>query len=248
MRSTLATEAPYLAVDTSGPLGSVAVGTDRGVLSRAFLDRQGRHAADMIPCMTQALAEAHVGARDLAGVVVGAGPGSFTGVRVAAATAKGLVHALRVPLWAISSLAAAAVAERVAASLPGLPAQLPDTGPGRLRYVLFDARGDRLYAACYWVAEDAVKVVVAPHATRLETLLEEGPPAGAWFVGDGALRHEAALRAAGRPVLPPPAGVPTADGLLHALGLCGRHPPVADPGRWEPEYVRVSSAERVRSG
>ncbi len=246
MRAAPAPEAPYLAVDTSGPLGSVAVGTVRGILSRVFLDRQGRHAADVIPCMGRALAEAQVGARDLAGVVVGAGPGSFTGVRVAAATAKGLVHALRVPLWAVSSLAAAAVAERVAASLPGLPAQLPDPDPGRLRYVLFDARGDRLYAACYAVADDAVEVVVAPHATRLETLLGEDPPPGTRFVGDGALRHEAALRAAGRSVLPRPAGVPTADGLLHALGLRGSHPPVADPGRWEPEYVRASSAERVR--
>ena len=248
MSPTLASEAPYLAVDTSGPLGSVAVGTGRRVLSRAFLDRQGRHAADMIPRMTRALAEARVGARDLAGVVVGAGPGSFTGVRVAAASAKGLVHALRVPLWPISSLAAAAVAERVAASLSGLPTHSPRPESERFRYVLFDARGDRLYAACYEVAEDALEVVVPPHATRLRTLVEEDVPPGAWFVGDGAVRHQAALRAAGHRVLLPPAGVPTADGLLHILGLSGGRPPVADPGRWEPEYVRASSAERVQVG
>ena len=248
MSPTLASRAPYLAVETSGPLGSVAVGTGRRILSRACLDGQGRHAADLVPRIAQALAEARVGARDLAGVVVGAGPGSFTGVRVAAATAKGLVHALRVPLWAISSLAAAAVAECVPASLPGLPTDSPRPGSARLRYVLFDARDDRLYAACYDVAEKETGMIVAPHATRLRVLLKEDVPPDAYFVGDGAVRHEAVLRAAGRRVLPPPAGVPTADGLLHVLGLGGRQRPVADPNRWEPEYMRASGAERARVG
>ena len=56
------------------------------------------------------------------------------------------------------------------------------------------------------------------------------------------------LQAGGRSVLPAPAGIPTADGLLHLLALHQGRPPVENPGRWEPEYVKASSAERARVG
>src|SRR5687768_511537 len=149
MGSRFRTDALFLALETSGPLGSVAVGTGTRVLARGFLDRQGRHAAEVIPRISACLAEARVAIRDLTGVVVGAGPGSFTGVRVAAATAKGIAHALHIPLWPFSSLEAAAVAERVITSLPGLQSGSPPARAEQARYVLFDARGDRVYAACY---------------------------------------------------------------------------------------------------
>jgi tRNA threonylcarbamoyladenosine biosynthesis protein TsaB len=66
-------------------------------------------------------------------VIVGAGPGSFTGVRVAAATARGLAHGLGVPLYAYSSLAAVAM----------------ETGLDGNVCALFDARRGEVYAACY---------------------------------------------------------------------------------------------------
>jgi len=247
MATSLRPDALYLALDTSGPLGSVAVGTGSRVLARAFLDRQGRHAAEVIPRISECMAEAGARMRELAGVVVGAGPGSFTGVRVAAATAKGIAHALGIPLWPFSSLEAAAVSERVISALPGLPSGAPAARADRARYVLFDARGDRVYAACYELRAQGVAEMVPPHATRIRELLEEEVPPGTWFAGDGAVRHEAALRAAGHPVLPAPAGMPTADGLLHLLTLHAERGPAPDPGRWEPEYVKASSAERARN-
>ena len=82
--------------------------------------------------------------RDLAPLIsavllVGAGPGSFTGIRVGVGTAKGMAWALGIPLWAFSSLAGAAAAVEVE--------------PIRPRAVLFDARGDRLYAAAYRIQD-----------------------------------------------------------------------------------------------
>ena len=248
MGSASAPDALQLALDTSGPLGSVAVGTGARVLARGFLDRQGRHAAEMIPRITECLADARVTMRDLAGVVVGAGPGSFTGVRVAAATAKGIAHALGVPLWAFSSLEAAAISERLVAALPGVPSGAPPARAERARYVLFDARGDRVYAACYELRAEGVEEMIAPHATRIGALLEEPVPPDTWFAGDGAVRHEAALLARGHRVLRPPVGIPTADALLHLLGLHPERLPVPDAGRWEPDYVKASSAERERVG
>ena len=239
MPATFASSDLYLALETSGPRGSVAVGAGSRVLARAVLDSQARHAADLIPRIGAMLDEADLGPGDLAGVVVGGGPGSFTGVRVAAATGKGIAHALDLPMWAFSSLEAGAVAEQV---LPEAP--LADG----FRYVLFDARGDRVYAACYRVGADAVEERVAPHATRIGALLASDILPLADFVGDGAVRHEELLRMQGHRVLPPPAGVPTADSLLHLLALRPGSAPVGRADRWEPDYVKGSSAERARVG
>ena len=112
MPSAFNSDSLYLALETSGSVGSVAVAAGTRVLARALLDSQVRCAADLIPRIGATLDKAGVGRGDLAGVVVGGGPGSFTGVRVAAATGKGIAHALDLPMWAFSSLEAGAVAER----------------------------------------------------------------------------------------------------------------------------------------
>lgn len=227
----------YLALDTSGPSGFVAVGRGGQTLARARMDRKGQHASRLIPALRRVLDGASVDAGELAGVVVGEGPGSFTGVRVAAATAKGLVRGLGVPLWAVSSLAAAAVGD------------LGTRGPG-VRYILFDARGERVYAACYGVGSRGVETLIPPHAAELRDLLAGDVPAGTTFAGDGAERHRRVIEGAGFTVLPPPMGDPSADALLYLLSLQPDTPPVPEEElpTWEPRYVKASSAERERRG
>src|SRR3954466_15686967 len=127
---------PYLGLETSGALGTAAVAVGGAVRSELELPTSGKHASELIPAVDAVLREAGIGRTELAGIVVGRGPGSFTGVRISGATGKGIAHALGVPLWAISSLEAAAFAD---------PAGHP------VRCVLFDARADRVYAACYRV-------------------------------------------------------------------------------------------------
>jgi tRNA threonylcarbamoyl adenosine modification protein YeaZ len=167
---------------------------------------------------------------DVAGIVVGEGPGSFTGVRVAAATAKGLAHALELPLWAFSSLAAAALAE--------------DAGP--VRYVLFDARHDRVYGACYQTDGASIVECIAPHpGTVLEAVRGAVPP-DATFVGEGARRHRDTIETAGFHVGPGPSRS-LAEGLLRLHDALGDPAPVADVAAWEPRYVRPPSVERTWS-
>jgi tRNA threonylcarbamoyl adenosine modification protein YeaZ len=246
----------FLALDTSTPRGSVAIGLPGDVLARVTLERQGGHAAELIPAVARVVEASGVELQELTGIVVGAGPGSFTGVRVAASTAKGLRHALGIPLWAFSSLAAAAAtADALTAEAAGLPtagATLPSASglASFARCVLFDARGDRVYAACYRFAEGGPpRTLLEPRATTLGGILEEARALATdvAFAGDGAQRHQRPIQDAGFPLLGPPAGEPTADGLLHLLALDPDVAPLEDPGRWEPEYLRASNAERERN-
>jgi len=235
---------PLLALDTSGAVGSVAVGVEGRVVARRFLLESREHAAGVVPAMWAVLQDTGMERGDIGGIVTGAGPGSFTGVRVAAATAKGMAHALDVPLWAVSSLEAAFLTSD---ALPEGEGPWPPRSapvPAR-RAVLFDARGRRLFMAVYETAPGSLRAVSPPAFSTLDDLVEV-PLDGLALCGAGALRHREELEARGGRVLEPPAGFPTADGLLRAVWEYGRRP-VEDRAGWEPDYLRSTGAERARS-
>ena len=227
-----------LAFDTSGPYGSVVVSVDGVVRAGAVLPERSEHAARLLPSIHQVLQEVGLEIGDLSGLVVGEGPGSFTGVRVAAATAKGLVMARGIALRPVSSLAAAA-----AVSVLDGPSASPATG---IRYALFDARGDRVYGACYELEAGGMRELSPPHPGRVTDVLDGDVPAGAVFTGDGAVKHRARLEEAGYRVAAASRGVPLAAGLL-ACARLGAAPAIDDPTSWEPRYVRASSAEQLWS-
>jgi hypothetical protein len=83
---------------------------------------------------------------------------------------------------------------------------------------------------------------VPPHGGTLRDVLAGDLPPGAVFVGDGALRHRAAIEGAGFTVAAERDRVTLAEGLVRYLVLEPGLPPVADPASWEPTYVRPSSA------
>ena len=219
-----------LAFDTSGPVGSVAVGIDGVVRAYRALEERTEHASRLLPAIDEALRAAGIGVGELRAIVVGEGPGSFTGVRVAAATAKGLSVALGVPLRPVSSLAAAAAA----------------AGVQELRYALFDARGERVYGACYRIGPDGLEAVTPPHPGELTEVLGLHVAGEAVFVGEGAARHRQRLEDAGCRVAADAGRERLAEGLLRCAGLGGA-PEAPDASAWEPRYVRGSSAERLWS-
>lgn len=251
-----------LALETSGALGSVAVARQGEVLARAFLADRRRHAAGLVPAAERVVEEAGVGRAELSAILVGGGPGSFTGVRVAAAAGKGMAHALGIPLLSLSSLMAGALTEWAlpAGTGPwargggredegveggaGEPSPRGGAGPGdRARCVLFDARGDRVFAGAYALEGDGVRVLRAPAFGHLGDILADPTMVDLPLCGDAAVRHRETLEGLGRRVLPPPAGVATADGLLAALwGSPGTVE--VDLYDWEPQYLRASNAER----
>ncbi len=271
-----------LAMETSGREGSAALaapvaGDPRRleILARVSLRAEEEHASLLVPRIQVLMEEIGADEGELTGILVGAGPGSFTGVRVAAATAKGFARALSLPLWAFSSLAAAAVNDGAPggvavddgwdeepagagpngpswSGVPGGPRpwsgglQLSELDDALPRCVLFDARGDRVYVAAYRVHEGRMDTLLEPRAATVSEILENGTlPEGGVLLGDGALRHRNLLEGAGHAVLPPPLGQPSAVGLIRLLAIEPGTRPLEDPGRWEPDYLRASGAERM---
>ncbi len=239
-----------LAFDTSTPVGSVAVSREGTILARAVLLEAGEHASHLVPMIAEVLEEADVARSRITGIVAGRGPGSFTGVRIAAATARGLCASLGIPLWPCSSLAAAAAS--YGAELPeslessaGSSTE-PNAGSveGRPRYVLFDARADRVYGACYRMSEEGMETLVDPHAATIGEVLEGALPEDVVFCGDAVLRHRAVFEAAEHECLSPPAGVPLAEGLLRVHAMSSGRDDMRVGARWQPEYLRGTSARR----
>jgi tRNA threonylcarbamoyladenosine biosynthesis protein TsaB len=96
-----------LGLDTATNTGSVAIVRDGEVVAEASAESK-RHGAELLPMIDDIFARAQIRPRDLDAIAIGAGPGSFTGLRIGMATAKGIAFAAGRPLWAVSSLAAIA--------------------------------------------------------------------------------------------------------------------------------------------
>jgi tRNA threonylcarbamoyl adenosine modification protein YeaZ len=93
-----------LAVDTATATIVVAVGTTDGELvAEDSFEGRYRHSQELLPAVVRVLERAGCRLPDLGGIVVGTGPGAFTGLRVGLATAKTLAHELHVPLVGVST-------------------------------------------------------------------------------------------------------------------------------------------------
>ncbi len=123
-----------LALDTSTPIGSVAL-LENGEIASRCTDRPNAHAETLLGLIDQLFVTTGWQAAEVDRVVVGVGPGSFTGVRVGVALATGIARGLNVPLFGIGSLAAMAF---------GVPSDISAN-----RITVVDARRGELFIAEY---------------------------------------------------------------------------------------------------
>ena len=159
--------------------------------SRADLPTRERHSAGIIPLLDGLLGASGWGLKDLGAVGAGLGPGSFTGIRVGLAVARGLAFSLGIPLKGVSSFEALARG----AGGEGRVAVLSDARRGRIYGALYEKRSGILSmlcpSACLSVAEAAALAasarIVTPHRERLSGLLgaplqmEEAWPDALWI-------------------------------------------------------------------
>src|SRR5687767_6133756 len=98
----------FLILETSHRLGWVALGRGDRVVGQRLLEESRRHARDLVPFARELLTEQGWTPRDLGGVLVGVGPGSYTGLRVGIISAKTLAYATGCVLLGIETFAAIA--------------------------------------------------------------------------------------------------------------------------------------------
>jgi tRNA threonylcarbamoyladenosine biosynthesis protein TsaB len=162
-----------LAIDTAGPACAVAIVRDGEALARSSEVIGRGHAERLMPMIEEALSKAGIAFKDLERIAVTTGPGSFTGVRVGVATARGLSLALGIPAIGIGSLEARA---------------LPVARTARAGTVVavLDARRGELYA----LARDlgTGETVVESSADRAEALATklESAASPLFLIGAGA--------------------------------------------------------------
>ena len=159
---------PLLAFDTSTPTARVALFSPAGECLGLREKTAARHSANLLALCDEILRGACVGVGDLGAIACGAGPGSFTGLRVGLAIAKGLALPSALPLVLLSSLDALAC--DLAAVSPGAKLLLPciDAGKGQVYARMYRVIGGTAPCAqgeCDWVlAPDALCTLTAEAA------------------------------------------------------------------------------------
>jgi tRNA threonylcarbamoyladenosine biosynthesis protein TsaB len=189
-----------------------------------------RHSSELLPALAALLERAGRRWEDVESIALGVGPGTFTGLRIGVATARGLAQALDIGLRPVSSL------EALAAGMAG------EAQPGRSLLPLIDARRDQVFAALY-DAHDALELVWGPLALDPGDLTERvrALPGRPLAAGDWALESAQALEAAGAEVPDPDSRAHAVNGLV-VCRLARMVTPVP-PERVQPTYVRLPDAE-----
>jgi tRNA threonylcarbamoyladenosine biosynthesis protein TsaB len=206
-----------LLIETSTRLCSAAVAIDGVVVAEhEELDPKGyRHAEALNPMIQAVLSDAGLRVRDLSGIAAAQGPGSYTGLRIGLAAAKGLALPWGIPCYGIDSLELIAEAVREAH-----PSELPV-------WSAMDARRSEVYAA--WFLPDGQRSS-ADIPEVIDSTWAERPAALAG--GDGVekvLEHWPQLR---------DSGVRYAR-ARHALAGALRSTKSEDLATWEPRYLKM---------
>ncbi|MGH7583297.1 MAG: tRNA (adenosine(37)-N6)-threonylcarbamoyltransferase complex dimerization subunit type 1 TsaB [Gemmatimonadales bacterium] len=219
-----------LAFDTATDRCTVAARRGDRVASR-IADGSRSHATRILELIDATLGDVGATVRDITRLLTGDGPGSFTGLRVAASVAKGLLWYREVQWLVAPSLLIRACG------------QAPMGGATVL--ALSDALRGELYAGCWVIGPDGVtRRGPAPRAMAPGDLARFGPV----DVVVGSIPAGAVAAVATITGVPPITGdrsLPDARVLLTMAELPGATSVVNDPASWEPEYGRPAEAQAV---
>jgi len=225
-----------LAIDSSAQVASVAILSEDAVLAEYSVDYKKTHSQTLLPMIDEIIRMTETEPSELAAIAVSAGPGSFTGLRIGAATVKGLASVWDVPIVPVSTVAALAC--NVA-------------GTGALVCPLMDARRQQVYTGIYGFDGTTLVECMPDACLVIDDAIEEinrlARPAV--FLGDAVGIYEERLRES--------VTVPFQIAPAHLrkqraasvgwLGLAAlREGKTVRAEEFAPKYLRVSQAERER--
>jgi tRNA threonylcarbamoyladenosine biosynthesis protein TsaB len=215
-----------LALDSSGAACSVALRDGAGgLLAHRFQALARGHAALLMPMLRDAMAEARIDFAGLALIAVTTGPGSFTGIRVGLAAARGLALASGLPILGITAFDALAAAVA------------PAERTGRTLLAAIDSRRDDLFVQGFAAG---CSPLAAPAAVTPDQLAAIAPPGALILAGDGAERAAASLASAGHSAILAAARLPDAADV--ATVALARWQPGERPAPPLPLYLRAPDA------
>ncbi len=229
-----------LALDSSGLVASVALLEDDNLTAEYTIQYKKTHSQTLVPMLEEISGMIELDLTTLDAIAVAAGPGSFTGLRIGCATAKGLGQALNKPLIGIPTV-------------DGLAYNL--YGCEKLICPLMDARRNQTYTGLYTFEKNeagySLKVIRPQCAVALEEILEEieARDREVIFLGDGVPVFKAQIEERLKvPFCFAPASCnrqrAAALGTLALTYLAeGR---TQEAGQFQPDYLRLSQAERER--
>ena len=226
-----------LALDSSGLVASVAVMEDENMLAEYTMNYKKTHSQTLLPMLDEMGKMIDLDLNTVDAIAVAGGPGSFTGLRIGSATAKGLGLALKKPLISIPTV-------------DGLAYNL--CGTDKIVCPLMDARRNQVYTGIYQFEGNEMKVLEAQMAVDIKEIAEKLNALGkeVIFLGDGwPVYAEKLAEMLTIPYMAAPAHMSRQRaGALAALAMY-----YAKEGRMEtavehqPGYLRLSQAERERA-
>ena len=224
-----------LAFESSAKAASVALMQDGVLLAESFQNNGKTHSATLMPMAQRVLMDCGLTAAELDAVAVAKGPGSFTGVRLGVAAAKGLAWGAEKPVCGVSTLEAMATQLSMQA---GIICPVMDARRGQVYNALFQSDGKTLTR------------LTSDRAISLEDLKKDLEKAEKtiFLVGDGTkLCYNTLSEALSHLTLPPAhLEMQRASGVAMAAERLAQQGGLQAPGELVPSYLRLSQAERER--
>lgn len=226
-----------LALDSSGLVASVAVASEDALLAEYTVNYKKTHSQTLIPMLDEIVSMVELDLSEIDAIAISSGPGSFTGLRIGSATAKGLGLALDKPLISVPTI------DSLAYNL---------FGTDRIICPLMDARRDQVYTGLYEFVNDKLVVVSPQKAVGIDEIIDEINLMGraVIFLGDGVPVHRERIAEDLKVEysFAPLHMNRQRAGAIAALGLeYFQENRVETAKDHQPVYLRVSQAERERA-
>ncbi|MAO45839.1 MAG: tRNA (adenosine(37)-N6)-threonylcarbamoyltransferase complex dimerization subunit type 1 TsaB [Crocinitomicaceae bacterium] len=218
-----------LHIETTTLNCAVALFRNEEVIASKSIREQGySHAENIMPFIDSIIVESGLSKKDINAVSVSGGPGSYTGLRIGVATAKGICHALSIPLISIDTLTV-------------LKKQSESICPGKDAYVsMLDARRMEVYSRTFtdtYVTE--VEAVVIDH----ESQDKYNGLGSICFIGDGAGKCKNVLSGEGREFIE---AYPSAEAAVELACDAFEKNNFVDLASYEPFYLKAFKAGRAK--